>query len=101
MNQMRRNPEQDPSFATCFEDESEMAVLQVAQSTVYQTGRLGAGARREVTHVNYSGSDPTHRGVPGNSRSGHTRANNEQVQRLSGHDCQILGSRFMRERGNH
>ena len=59
--------------------QADVAVLQVAQATVHELGRLGRRAGREVVALDQRGAQATGGGVEGDARAGDAATDDEHV----------------------
>jgi hypothetical protein len=83
-DEMRGDPEQDPSFTIRLEHQTKIAGLEVAQAAMDQAARARAGAGPEIILFDQYRSQTAHRRVSSHSRSGDATADDQDVGRLRG-----------------
>jgi hypothetical protein len=81
-DQVWRQAEQDPSLPVGFEDQAEVAGLQVPETAVNQAAGARAGARAEIALVHQHRPESAHRRVAGHPGAGDAPADHQDVGRL-------------------
>ena len=84
-HQVRRDAQENAAFATRLEDETEVVLLEVAQPSVHQARRPGAGAPGKISLVHQRGPKPSQRGIPRDAGPRHAATDDEEVDRLAAH----------------
>ena len=80
MDQVGRDAEQDRPFAQGFEDQSHLAVLQVAEPAMDQAAGARAGAGAEVTLVDEGRAEAAHGRVAEDARPRDAAADDQEIE---------------------
>jgi len=61
------DPQEGPSFSAGFENQTQVAHFEVAETAVNEFGRSAAGSSGEVAFVEEGGSNTAHRRISGDA----------------------------------
>jgi hypothetical protein len=75
-----------------LEDETEVAVLEVADAAVDEAGGAAGGAGGEVLALDEGDAETAQGGIPGDATAGDTAADDEDIEGLGGESEQALGA---------
>jgi SAM-dependent methyltransferase len=100
-DEVRGDPEQRSSLATGFEDQPEVAVFEVPETSVNEAGTTGTGTRAEIALLDKRSAEPAHGSVARDSGPGRAAANDEKVQGLAGHPFESAGASAVGKRSVH
>ena len=90
-DEVRRILEQQLALRECLVDESELALVEVAEATMHELGALAARARREVVPLHERGPQTTRRRVERDSDAGDAATDDEHVEVLVAKALQRAG----------
>ena len=76
------------AFGQRLVDQLDVALLEVAQTTVDQLGGLGGGPLGEVVALNEGDAQSAGRGVEDDTGPGHATADDDEVERLGAQSIQ-------------
>ena len=91
-HQVGRDGEQHPPLARCFQHQTEIEVLEIAQAAVDQPRRTGARASAEIAGVHQRGTETAQGRVARDAPARDPAADHEQVHRLRLHRLQRRGA---------
>ncbi len=100
-HQMGGNPQERTAFTAGLEHQSEIAHLQISESTVYHSGRAAAGATSEIRLVDDGGADSPHCGIPGDPGTGDPATNDEEIYWIGAHGPEVVLASRLRKRWIH
>ncbi len=98
-HQVGGEPQQPVALDAGFEDEAEVAVLQVAHAAVDEAGGAAGGAGGEVLALHECHAQAPQGGVASDAATGDAAADDEDIELLGGESEQPLGAGGGRLRG--